>query len=754
MASETVSDGDASTTGSAAATVASVALIAQQVSGKAVRDALFLSNFPVTALPLVMVAAAVLSLTAVLWFSGLMARSSPAKLIPILFGVSAVALLGEWALCLASPKAGAIAVYLHTATFGPAMISGFWSLVSERFDPHTAKRAVARITEGATLGGVVGGIAAWRAAAFVTVPTMIPFLASLSLVCTIATISLRGTRPRTTEHGSLSAPFAVAPFQVLRNTPYLRNLASLVTMSALTSALLDYVFSSQAAATHAKGAALLSFFAFFWLAVSIFTLALQAFFGRIALEKWGLAVSVGILPGVVILGATIGLSAPGLASVSLLRGAEAVQRNSIFRSAYELLYVPVSKKKKRATKTIIDVGFDRLGTVIGSATTLLALWLVPARSSALLLGLAVVIALATLPLTHRLHLGYVSVLAESLRKGATRLGLPATADEGQRLTFAAELRETDDRERLMEEIEALQPGGLSVLFGALRAPNVAKVGEKGLAASERATNGLTEFLSRDPVRIREHLRSGPLLPELVPMTIMLLARQELHGEALRALREVAPRATGQLIDALVDPSVEFMVRRRVPRALSECATQRAADGLLLGMGDERFEVRYQCGRALLQITERAPAITITLERVLHCVKREVVLNKVLGNRPSSDSADDDDDEPNTFVGRLVADRIDRTLEHVFRILSLSLEREPLRMAFRALHHGDVNHRGTALEYLGTVLPKDVRDAIWPFLGEKRAPMKRARPPEDVLKDLLRSASNDFPPESEGSPGSR
>ncbi|MEO6418418.1 MAG: hypothetical protein ABIP39_03380, partial [Polyangiaceae bacterium] len=550
MTGETLSEDDpATTSGAAAATVASVALIAQQVSGKAVRDALFLSNFPVTALPVVMVAAAVLSLTGVLWFSHVMARSTPAKVIPTLFGVSAVALLAEWALGLASPRAGAIALYLHTASFGPAMISGFWSLISERFDPHTAKNTVARITGGATLGGVLGGIAAWRAASFITVPSMIPFLASLSIVGTIATLVVRKTSPRTTLHGVSNETSTVAPFQLLRETPYLRNLASLVTMSALTSALLDYVFSSQAAATHAPGAPLLSFFALFWLVVAILTLALQAFFGRLALEKWGLAVSVGILPGVVILGGAVGLSVPGLWSASILRGAEATQRNSLFRSAYELLYVPVSEEKKRATKTIIDVGFDRLGTVVGSGVTLTALWLFPGHLFALLLGLAVVVALATLPLTHRLHLGYVSVLAESLRKGANRLGLPATADEGQRLTIASELRETDDRERLMEEIEALQPGGLSVLIGAPGAPIASSTGPKSLAASERAFAGLTEFLSRDPARIREHLRSGPLLPELVPMTIALLARQDLHGDALRALREAAPRIIGQLIDA-------------------------------------------------------------------------------------------------------------------------------------------------------------------------------------------------------------
>jgi hypothetical protein len=89
------------------------------------------------------------------------------------------------------------------------------------------------------------------------------------------------------------------------------------------------------------------------------------------------------------------------------------------------------------------------------------------------------------------------------------------------------------------------------------------------------------------------------------------------------------------------------------------------------------------------------------------------------------------------VDLLVRDRIDRSLEHVFTILSLELEREPLRMAFRALHHDDVPHRGTALEYLYTILPNEIRDAVWPLLG-KPGPLSTARSAEAILADLVRA----------------
>ena len=40
------------------------------------------------------------------------------------------------------------------------LISGFWSVINERFDPYAAKTVIARVTAAATFGGLLGGIAA------------------------------------------------------------------------------------------------------------------------------------------------------------------------------------------------------------------------------------------------------------------------------------------------------------------------------------------------------------------------------------------------------------------------------------------------------------------------------------------------------------------------------------------------------------------------------------------------------------------
>ena len=79
------------------------------------------------------------------------------------------------------------------------------------------------------------------------------------------------------------------------------------------------------------------------------------------------------------------------------------------------------------------------------------------------------------------------------------------------------------------------------------------------------------------------------------------------------------------------------------------------------------------------------------------------------------------------------------LQHVFRLLSLVLDREPVRIAWGALRAGDATLRGTALEYLDNVLPDTLRAALWPRLGQPAPSPPRARQHQEVVDDLLRSS---------------
>jgi len=256
-----------------------------------------------------------------------------------------------------------------------------------------------------------------------------------------------------------------------------------------------------------------------------------------------------------------------------------------------------------------------------------------------------------------------------------------------------------------------------------------------LEAPDRALASAQDLLSADAERVRRGLANLTARGPEVACAILLLAHRDLQDHVRRALTDIATTIPGQLLDALLDPAMDFAVRRRIPRILRRCSTQRVAEGLLLAINDERFEVRYECGRALLAVTEGNSQIVISEERTLEAIRREVSEGEQLLENLARDFDDGGSaEEQSSLLQGLVRDRVDRSLEHVFTILSLHLDREPLRLAFRALHHEDTRHRGTALEYLDTVLPPEIHDLVWPRLGAEM-PLPSARGAHELLAEL-------------------
>ena len=695
--------------------VAAGALVAQQVAGRATRDALFLSAFDVASLPAAMIASAVVSAGSVLAFSAALARRAPARLLPMALAAATVLLLGEWGLSLFAPELAALAVYLHMAVFGGTVLSGFWSLVSERFDPYTARRVVGSIGLGASLGGVAGGALAFSAARVVPVPAMLALMAFFNVVGLLALARL-GTGPET-GHVRTAGP-ATGPFSalgLLRRAPYLRDLAVIVTLGAAAEAILDYLLNAQAAAMFAPGQALMSFFALFHTGVGLLALLAQTTLVRMALGRLGLAGTVALRPAAVGVAALAGAIDPRLLTALFARGAHGVLHNSLFRSGYELLYTPLPERDKRPTKTIVDVGFDRLGTAAGGALTLLLVGVFGPDGLRVLFATVSAGALAALAVSRRLHRGYVGALEESLRSGLIRLE-PGEALDSTTLATLAHTNLTLDRQTLLREVAALRAA----------APAAAATGHGGdpvleLVAALRSSHA---DAIRGALRRAEDMDAA-----LAAHALPLLARNDVFLDVLRALRRAAPRITGQLLDALLDPRRPAELRRRLPRVLRGCLTQRAAHGLLAALDDTDFEVRRQSASALARLVEKDPALRPPSSAVFAAAVREM-------EKGAGGWHDDVDAEgmPQTAL--------QRGLGHVFTLLGLALDREPLQIARWAVAGGDQTLRGTALEYLENVLPDAVREALWPHLGVRTRRDRQARPRHVVERELLGEARAD------------
>ncbi len=716
------------------ATASAVMIIAFQVAGKAVRDAFFLSNYDVTLLPVMLVAASAFSIVTVLLTGRAMSSLTPARFVPLAFLSSALLLLAEWQLSQGFPKVASVAVYFHIAALGGVLVSGFWSIVNERFDPRTAKKRVSWIGAGGAMGGLLGGVLAERVGASLSLSSMFPILSLIHLLCAGLLIGLslpeigRRHSERTTRKESSTT--TLSGLQTLKSVPYLRNLALLVFLGTASAACIDYVFKTQTVNTYQQGEALMRFFAIFYTATGVLTFLVQISFSRLSLEKLGLGKTAAARPSVLALGGVAALAVPGLAGVAVARGLEAILRNSLFRSAYELFFTPLPETEKRSTKSMIDVGSERLGDIAGGAAVGLILIIAPQIANSLILTLGIVSASAGIWVANRLQRGYVSTLERSLLNQAVDLELSQVEDRTTRAT-------------LVQTMAAMSLSDLPQLAPSQPIERTGSTAARELRDRQRDTLGekpvdfLSTLDSGNPDQIKQTLGREPLEPDSIPRVIPLLAWDEVTGQATRALLDSSADIGPHLTEVLLDSNQEFTIRRRIPRILAARPSQEVVQALLQGLRDTRFEVRFQCGLALSRIRTSHPQLAVSQQQVFDIVLQEVTVERgIWESRRLLDELQQGEDSP--IVDQLIRNRTDRSLEHVFTVLSLVLPREPLKIAFMGLHTDDNALKGTALEYLESVLPPDIRTKMWPFLEVKPMRHKQTRSREEVLESLLRS----------------
>ncbi len=682
-----------------AAILGAFTMIAGQVGSKATRDALFLAAFGAQKLPVAMLASSVLSVFGVLAMSKGLAMAGPRRLVPILHGFGGLLFGVEYFLVDDYPHLMAGVVYLHVAVLGSLFVSGFWSLVSERFDPHTAKRVISRISAGATMGGLAGGIIAERVSAWLDARTMLLVLAGLGLVTAASVQGMTRGRGRRVEVPPSSI---LEGMGMLGQARYLRMLALLVMLTAMTSGLLDYAFKAEASDSFGTREELLSFFGLFYTVSGLVTFLLQAGLSRVALERLGIGGTIALLPALVALGGGLATAVSRLWTVVVVRGIESVLANSLYRSGYELLFTPLSPETKRPTKTFIDVGFDRLGGALASGVVLAVLATLPAVAARLSLGVATAGAAVSVLIAVWLHRGYVAELAQSLKSGRVRLEEAEVVDATTRRTLA-DTTMAIDRNKLLQQIEELR-GSQS------DAPEKPSTSPLPVPDAE-LRQSIEALLEGDARRVRRILRP-PLAPEVVGLVLPLLVHDGLGRAARRALRQSGSACLGQLVDALCNEDLDDEIRRKLPEIISTVTEARAALGLFNALSSSSPEVRQRASAALEELLRREPHLRPRRTEVYAAVERSM-------------------------------DVADVSVPQLFAMLAVVLDREPLELSLQALRSDDDQLRGTSFEYLDNVIPEKLRDRLFPHLeayARRRAPAASPsrRSTVELAQELRRS----------------
>jgi hypothetical protein len=667
------------------APLTAAALIAAQVGSNAARDALFLSFFPVGMLPYFIGGAALLAVPAAQASGRLLARFGPERVVPTLLAASAALFLTERSLLGTRPGLAAVLLYFHSSVLGGVAISAFWSLLNERFDPHTARPVMARVAAAAAFGGLLGGAGAERAGALASPAVLLLALAVLAGAC-VAGVGVLGRampqRARAHDPGG-----AVSAWASIRGVPLLRHLASVVVLAAMVAGFADYALKADAVAHFGRGEALVRFFGLFHGATSVAGFLLQATLGRLVLGRAGLAGSVASHPALVGTAGVFGFVVPPPWRSLFPRGLDVSLRASLFRAGYELLYTPLPAAAKRSAKSTIDVVGDSLGKSAAAAAILVLARLGPGWTFVAVNACLLTAALGELLVTRRLRAGYVRALEGGLVR------------HGDSLDEVAQ--------RSLSDFTAIGSLGGLDRGSVLRAVRAAE--RKEAPAGDPVLGAITDLRSGDPARIRAALRLPPVDPLVVGALIPALERRETLRAVVSALEAYGPRAAGQLVDALLDPGTPETVRRRLPLVLKSCASPLARDGLVQALAGQESEIRLRCSRALLLLTDDHPELAVPAEAALAALERE------LAGRPHGEG---------------------ETREHVFNLLTLALEREPARIVARALDGGDDYVRGTALEYLQTVLPPALFAALEPRVAGAAKRPSAARAASDVRADLL------------------
>ncbi|WP_241595440.1 NTP/NDP exchange transporter [Rosenbergiella epipactidis] len=268
------------------------------------------------------------------------------------------------------------AFFIWISVFNLFAVSVFWALIVDIFDSERGKRLFGLLAAAATICAIGGSGLTSLVANHLSTPVLLIIAVGLIQVSVFSAKRLshcgrRLSQSATEEKASHSSsaggltPLLIGIRQTLAS-PYLLGICGYILFYSVTSTLL--YFQQAAIVQHAfsQPAQRTTFFANVDLAINVLTLICQLTASGKILSRWGVALSLALLPLVSILGfGWLGV-AP---SLSVLVGFTIVRRSINFalaRPSREILFTVVPTSEKYHAKVFIDTLVYRVGDQVGA----------------------------------------------------------------------------------------------------------------------------------------------------------------------------------------------------------------------------------------------------------------------------------------------------------------------------------------------------------------------------------------------------
>jgi AAA family ATP:ADP antiporter len=326
------------------------------LTGRTVRDALFLANMDKAQLSWMYVASAI-AVTATGLIYGPLAsrvrRHTMALGSASLFGALFVVL---WLVERSHARWVYPALYVYVEVMGALVLVQFWTLANELFNAREAKRLYGLIGSGGTLANILIGLASARIATQFGTSALLLMCAGLLGATALASFAAgyagRQRLFAKAATGKQSAKRTGGAARVMQSS-HLRAVAALSAVTFLTTTLVDFQFKVIASNLY-SGPALAAYFGYFSAGVGALALGLQLFGTSRILNRAGVIGSLAVLPVALLCGNFALVIVPALWAASMAKGADTLFRYSINDATTQILYLPVPAQARASAKAFID----------------------------------------------------------------------------------------------------------------------------------------------------------------------------------------------------------------------------------------------------------------------------------------------------------------------------------------------------------------------------------------------------------------
>ncbi|MBW1831051.1 MAG: hypothetical protein JRJ10_05030 [Deltaproteobacteria bacterium] len=327
------------------------------------RDTLFLTSLPATHLPRAYLAIALLAILELRIHERVLRRvRDRRKLLSASLVFGSFITLSFWAFLEEMGAWAPFGFYVWTGLLITVVLIEFWLLLDDAVTVTQAKRIFPAIAAGGVTGAMLGSLLA-EGVLRVASPAELVLAATVILALASATPFLWKIRGEAVVDQAAAEP--VRPLGWLLRDSYLSRVLTLVLMGAVALTVVDFVFKSTVA-DHIPAEGLGPFFARFYLGLNSVALLIQIVGAGWLLRAFGAHRSSALLPSL-IFGGAIGLSlGPVLLFAVALKAVDGSLRHTLYRSAVEVLYLPLDSKRRERAKGIIEVFGHRGGQAVAS----------------------------------------------------------------------------------------------------------------------------------------------------------------------------------------------------------------------------------------------------------------------------------------------------------------------------------------------------------------------------------------------------